>query len=68
MIQLNIEQMDDEMAEIMARKTELERLQIAWGMWRSTKAMLTRIVTSENQAWTTDQVQAEVNRRMAVGA
>ncbi len=63
-----IEIMDRDMAEVLAAKTEGERLQIAWGMWRSVRRMLTRLITAENPDWTEELVQAEVSRRMASGA
>ncbi len=62
-----IEIVDREMATILAQKTEAERLQIAWGMWRSARNMLTRLVQAENNELSVDEVQAEVSRRLASG-
>ncbi len=62
-----IEIVDREMATILAQKTEAERLQIAWGMWRSARNMLTRLVQAENNELSDDEVQAEVSRRLASG-
>ncbi len=62
-----IEIVDREMATILAQKTEAERLQIAWGMWRSARNMLTRLVQAENNELSADEVQAEVSRRLASG-
>ena len=62
-----IEIVDREIAIILARKTEAERLQIAWGMWRSARNMLTRLVQAENNELSADEVQAEVSRRLASG-
>ena len=62
-----IEIVDREMATILAQKTEAERLQIAWGMWRSARNMLTRLVQAENDELSADEVQAEVSRRLASG-
>ncbi|HEY2415465.1 MAG TPA: hypothetical protein VGI40_24700 [Pirellulaceae bacterium] len=59
--------MDRQMAEVLAAKTEAERLQIAWGMWRSARRMLTRLLTSEHPNWSAEEVQREVSRRMASG-
>lgn len=39
------------MAEILAAKTEAERLEISWGMWRSARRMLTNLVTAEHSDW-----------------
>jgi len=63
-----IEIMDRDMAKVLATKTEAERLQISWGMWRSVRRMLTRLITSENPDWSEQQVQEEVSRRMARGS
>ncbi len=62
-----IEIVDREMATILAQKSEAERLQIAWGMWRSARNMLTRLVQAENNELSADEVQAEVSRRLASG-
>jgi lauroyl/myristoyl acyltransferase len=62
-----IEIVDRQMAEILAAKTEAERLQIAWGMWRSARRMLTRLLTSEHPDWPPEDVQREVSRRLASG-
>jgi hypothetical protein len=68
MNKLQIEFIDQTMAAVLAEKSESQRLQIAWGMWRSARRMLTQLVQSQNKSWTPDQVQQEVNRRMAGGA
>ena len=68
MNELQIEIIDQLMAAVLAEKSEAQRLQIAWGMWRSARRMLTQLVQSENTSWTPDEVQQEVNRRMAGGA
>ena len=62
-----IEIVDREMARILSQKTEAERLQVAWGMWRSARKMLWQLVESENDNRTVDEVRDEVNRRMASG-
>ena len=62
-----IEIVDREIATVLAQKTEAERLQIAWGMWRSARNMLTRLVQAENNELSADEVQAEVSRRLASG-
>ena len=62
-----MEFMDPEMVKVLAAKTERERLAISWGMWRSVRRMLTRLVAAENPDWSEDLVRAEVSRRMASG-
>ena len=56
------------MSEVLAQKTEAQRLQIAWGMWRSARKMLLRLVRSEHADWSEAQVEAEVARRISGGA
>jgi hypothetical protein len=61
------ENVDRQMAEVLAAKTEAERLAIAWGMWRAARRMLTRLLTHEHPDWSAEQVQQEVSRRLASG-
>jgi len=63
-----IEIVDRQMAEILAAKTEAERLAIAWGMWRSARRMLTQLLASEHSDWSAEEVQREVSRRLASGS
>ncbi len=62
-----MEIVDRDMAKVLAAKTEAERLQIGWGMWRSAVRMMTRILRAENPTWTDQEVQCEVARRMSHG-
>ncbi|MBN1908189.1 MAG: hypothetical protein JW818_00485 [Pirellulales bacterium] len=64
---LPMEIVDRETARVLAAKTPTERLQIAWGMWRSAVRMMTRMLRAENPTWTDEQIQAEVARRMSHG-
>lgn len=64
---MQIEFVDSEMATVLAKKSEADRLRIAWGMWRSSRRMLTQMLAAQNESWTADEVEAEVNRRMAHG-
>ncbi|MCX7426049.1 MAG: hypothetical protein NTW96_10575 [Planctomycetia bacterium] len=59
---------DDEMAAILAEKTEQERLEIAFGMWRSARAIIQAIVAAEHPDWSEEEVQKAVARRMSHGA
>jgi hypothetical protein len=61
------EVVDRKMAAILAGMSEAERLQIAWGMWRSARDMLRRVVAAEHESWSEEQVEAEVSRRMSSG-
>ena len=64
---LPMEIVDRKMARVLAAKTEVERLQIGWGMWRSAVRMMTRMIRAENPMWTEEQVRSEVARRMSRG-
>jgi hypothetical protein len=56
-----------EMARVLAAKTEAERLQIAWGMWRSARKITERIVAAERPQLSLVEVQTIVARRMSHG-
>jgi hypothetical protein len=62
-----VELLDPIMAEVLRQKTGAERLQIAWGMWRSARDMLRGVIAREHRDWTETQVDAEVARRMSGG-
>jgi hypothetical protein len=55
-------------AAIFREKTEAERLQIAWGMWRSARAMLLNLMRAEHPDWSNAQIKREVARRFSHGA
>ena len=59
---------DDEMAAVLAEMTEQQRLEIAFGMWRSARAMIQAIVAAEHPDWREEEVQKVVARRMSHGA
>ena len=56
-----------EMARVLAAKTEAERLRIGWGMWRSARRMLVRIVAAEDPELSPEDLQKTVARRMSHG-
>jgi hypothetical protein len=62
-----MEIVDRDMARVLAAKTEVERLRIGWGMWRSAVRMMTRMLRAENPTWTDEEVRHEVARRMSHG-
>lgn len=62
-----IEVMDDAMADLLRRKTEVERLQIAGRMWRSARVILRGAIRTEHPDWTADQVEREIARRISHG-
>jgi Rv0078B-related antitoxin len=60
-----IEVIDAEIVAILRQKTEAERLQIAWGMWRMARDMLLNLLRSEHPDWTDQQVREETARRLS---
>lgn len=64
---LPMEIVDRDMARVLAEKTEVERLQIGWGMQRSAVRMMTRIIRAERPDWTDEEVGREVARRISSG-
>jgi hypothetical protein len=58
---------DEQMAAILATKTEAERLRIAWGMWRAARRMVERIVAAENPGLSKSEQNRIVAQRMSHG-
>ncbi|HMO13601.1 MAG TPA: endonuclease domain-containing protein [Pirellulaceae bacterium] len=61
------DRIDEEMVAVLANKTEAERLRMAWGMWRSARKMIERIVVSEYRDLSADEQNRMVSRRMSHG-
>ncbi len=61
------DQIDDEMVALLATKTEAERLRIAWGMWRSARRMIERMVAAENPTLPKSEQERLVAQRMSHG-
>ena len=64
---LNTDVIQPEMVRVLAAKSEAERLQIAWGMWRSAYRMVQRIVAMELPDLSVEEQQQVVARRMSHG-
>lgn len=64
---LNVEMMDDAMADVLRAKSPAERLAIANGLWRSASRMIEAILRAERPDWTDDAIRREVARRMSYG-
>ncbi len=56
-----------EMIAILAVKTEAERLKIAWGMWRSARRMIQRMVAVEHQNLSEEEQARIVAKRLSHG-
>ena len=63
-----IEVLDDVMAEIFKKKTPAERLQIAFGMWRSARKQLLCHLRSLHPEWSEEQIEKAVAKRLSHGA
>jgi hypothetical protein len=59
---------DDQMVEILRKKTPAERLAIAFGLWRSARLILTGCLKSLHPEWDEEKVRREVVRRLSHGA
>ena len=62
------ESADDAMVEIYKKKSPLERMQIAFGMWRSARILLFNSLRSLHPEWDAKRLQQEVARRISHGA
>jgi hypothetical protein len=67
-IPAKIEVVDHDVAAILREKSPAERLEIAWGMWRSVRDMLLNLLRAQHPDWSPEQVAREVARRMSHGA
>jgi SMC interacting uncharacterized protein involved in chromosome segregation len=56
-----------EMTEVYRQKTPTERLQIAFGMWRSARRIVSAAVRHQLPNLSDEQQQQEVARRMSDG-
>jgi hypothetical protein len=63
-----IEVVEDVIAEIYRKKTPLERLKIAFGLWRSARIQLFNCIKSLHPDWNERQIQQEVVRRISHGS
>ena len=58
----------DQMAEILRRKTDAQRLRSVDGFWRSARAILRANIVTEHPDWTNEQVNRQIARRISNGA
>ncbi len=63
-----IEVVDDRVAEILRRKTGVERLAIASRMFASARRMLVSQLRAEHPDWDEHQITREAARRLSHGA
>ena len=63
-----IEVMDDEMADILRQKTDVERVRIGLRMWRTARVILRAAIRTEHPDWSELQITTEIARRISGGA
>jgi hypothetical protein len=63
----HIESVDDAMVEIYRKKTPAQRLQIAFGLWRSARLLLFNHLRSSHPDWDENRLRREVARRISHG-
>ena len=64
----NIEVIDDQMAEVIRRKSGPERLRIASGMFASARRLLLSSLRAEHPDWDEARLTRETARRLSHGA
>lgn len=64
---MNFEIIDDQMAEILRRKTDLQRLRSVDSFWRSARAILRAAILTEHPDWDRTMVNKNVSRRISNG-
>lgn len=58
----------DQMAEILRRKTEAQRLRSVDAFWKSARSILRAAILSAHPHWSVQEVNAEIARRISNGA
>jgi len=64
---IKFEIIDDQMAEILRRKTDLQRLRSADSFWRSARVILRAATLTEHPDWDRSRVTKEIARRISNG-
>ena len=62
------EMIDDQKAEILRRKTDVQRLRSVDSFWRSARAILRAAIVTEHPDWDRHRVNIEISRRISNGA
>lgn len=65
--QSQFEIIDDQMADIMRQKTEIERLDIAARLWQSAREIVQGALKTDHPDWSEEQVDREIAHRMSHG-
>jgi hypothetical protein len=59
---------DDQMAEILRRKTDVQRLRSVDSFWRCARAILRAAIVTQHPDWDRERVNVEISRRISNGA
>lgn len=65
---VKFEIIDDQMAEILRRKSDVQRLRSIDGFWRSARAILRAAIVTEHPDWDRPRINVEISRRISNGA
>ncbi len=60
-----IEVVDDDMADVLKKKTPAERISIADNLWTSAHDMLMSLIGKVHPEWDIEQIKKEVARRLS---
>ncbi len=63
-----IEVIDEQMADILSRKTDVERLRSVDTFWNSARAILKASIRHDHPEWNESQIDREVAHRISNGA
>ena len=62
-----LEILDDAMVDVLKKKSPHERLQIAFGLWRSARYQLQNQLPALHPDWDPDKLNREIAKRMSHG-
>jgi hypothetical protein len=63
--EVKFEIVDDQMAEILRRKTDIQRLRSVDAFWRSARAILRSAIVTEHPDWDAIRVNREISSRIS---
>jgi hypothetical protein len=62
-----VEQIDAEMAHVLAHASEYDRLRAGFRMWTAARSVIRAAIVAEHTDWSTDRVDRELAVRMSHG-
>lgn len=63
-----MEVVDDDMAAVLRKKTDAQRLRSVDAFWKSARAILRAAICTEHPDWDSGKVNSEIARRISNGA